>query len=226
MRLYSFYLRYVSPLRSNTVIFRWLFGFYPAKALWGQYWDWTTLALRSVLRRYLKPDMALLDMGCGPYAVLSRFAPRKLNCRSVTGADHCQELIDYARQTDPESGIAYVCSDLFDSISGRFALIVFNAPYIEADRGEQKGSFPTSLTRKRFCGGKEGVQTIARFLQDAPSYLQPGGKVLLGVNHYHIGREAVRSEIFRSGLRTVATLTNPLTKACVYVLMEKGNAEM
>lgn len=226
MKLYGFYLRHISLLRSNAVVFRWLFGYTPAKALWGQYWDWTTITLRTALRRHLKPDMALLDMGCGPYAVLSRFAREKLRCNEVTGADHCQELIDYAKQTDPESGIKYICSDLFENIAGRFALIAFNAPYIDEDSSEQEVLFPTALNRKRFCGGKGGVQTIARFLRDAPAYLQPGGKVFLGVNHFHSGREAVRGEIFKSGLRTVATLNNPVTKSCVYVLMEKCDAKM
>lgn len=226
INLYRRYSKYVSQLRSNSALVRSLFGFTPPKALWGQYWDWTTIALRNALRRYLKPEMSLLDMGCGPYAVLSRFAKVKLHCEAITGADHCRELIDYALKTDPDSGIEYVHSDLFENISGRFALIIFNAPYIESEKGRQRGLFPTSLDHKRFCGGRDGSETIARFLRAAPKYLNMEGKLLLGVNHYHIGREVVQSEIFKSGLKTVAIHDNPFTLSCVYVLKERSNAKM
>ncbi|MGI6198842.1 MAG: methyltransferase, partial [Candidatus Cloacimonadaceae bacterium] len=226
IKLYHSYAKYVTQLRSNPALVRHLFGFTPPKPLWGQYWDWTTIALRDALRRYLKPDLSLLDMGCGPYAVLSRFAKEKLNCRAITGADHCQELVDYAQETDPDSGIAYLHSDLFENISGKFDLIIFNAPYVEAEKGTKLGLFPTALDRKRFSGGEAGADTIARFLQAAPKYLRLEGKLLLGVNHYHIGREVVQSEIFKSGFKTVAIHHNPITKACVYVLKEKENEEM
>jgi hypothetical protein len=63
-------------------------------------------------------------------------------------------------------------------------------------------------------------------LQDAPKYLRLEGKLLLGVNHYHIEREVVQSEIFKSGFRTVAIHNNPITKAYVYVVKEKENEEM
>ena len=226
MKLYTLYSKYVSRLRSNPAVFKWLYGFTPPPALWGQYWDWTTVVLRNCLRHYLQPDQSLLDMGCGPYAVLSRFAKEKLNCRIITGADHCEELIDYAKGTDPDSGIEYVCSDLFENIGGKFDLIIFNAPYIEAEKGTKLGLFPTSLDRKRFSGGEAGADTIVRFLQDAPKYLRLEGKLLLGVNHYHIEREVVQSEIFKSGFRTVAIHNNPITKAYVYVVKEKENEEM
>jgi len=221
MKLYSLYLKYVSHLRSNPAVFRWLYGFTPPQGLWGQYWDWTTVTLRNCLRRYLKPEMTLLDMGCGPYAVLSRFAKEKLHCNAITGADHCHELIEYAKETDPDSGIEYVHSDLFENIGGKFDLIIFNAPYIESEKGTLRGLFPTELDRKRFCGGKDGAATVVRFLRDAPKYLELEGKLLLGVNHYHISREVTQSVIFKSGFKTVAMHDNPLTRSCVYVLKER-----
>lgn len=221
---YKLYTEFAGLLRSNRTLFRWVFGFSPAKAAWGQYWDWTTITLCGSLKQILKPEMELLDMGCGPYAVLSRFAQNKLSCGSVTAADHCLELIEFARLNDPETTVSYLCSDLFSNVTGRFSVMVFNAPYIETDKGNRNGLFYDELAQKRFCGGKDGADTIQRFLQDLPGYLKPCGKVLLGVNHYHIRKAVVQAAIHKAGFKTVSIRYNPFTKACVYVLMEKEYA--
>lgn len=226
MNYYNIYTKLVSSVRSSKVIFKILFGFYPAKALWGQYWDWTTLVLRQSITKHLLSDLDFLDMGCGPYAVLSRYARIKLSCRSVTAVDHCCELIAYAQLNDQKSGINYLCSDLFSDVAGSYSLIAFNAPYLEEDKGQSLGLLPDELTHKRFCGGADGASTIQRFLNDLPEHLKPGGMALLGVNHYHIKKEVVRAAIHKSGLKIVSHHENPLTKACVYEIMEKDHAKV
>ncbi|MCB5252383.1 MAG: methyltransferase [Candidatus Cloacimonadaceae bacterium] len=224
MNCYHLYAKCIAPLRNNTLLLKLLFGFCPSDALWGQYWDWTTLSLRGSLKRTLKPETKLLDMGCGAYAVLSRYAQIKLSCRAVTAVDHFMELIEYAKQHDPESGIEYLCSDLFSNVQGVYSLIVFNAPYLETEKGKRLGLFQDDFAQKRFCGGKDGADTITRFLHDLPEYLSQGGRVLLGVNHYHISKEVVRAAIHKAGLKNLSFHYNPLTNACVYELKKEQYA--
>ncbi len=221
MNLYGFYLKVVKGIRTNKMLFKFIYGFNPPPALWGQYWDWTTLILRNCLKEYVNRATKLLDMGCGPYAVLSRYAKTKLHCPEIGAADHCLELINFARDNDSESGITYLHSDLFANINARFSLILFNAPYLESDKGKSKGLFPDALSRKRFCGGTQGIETIQRFLQDAPQYIEKEGMLMLGINQFHISRELVESSIFQAGYKVSSIRFNPLTKACVYVLKEK-----
>jgi len=170
--------------------------------------------------------MDLLDMGCGPYAVLARFVQSRWSCASITAVDHCAELVDFARQHDASSGITYLCSDLFEAVKGRYDLIVFNAPYLVEEKGNRLGLIPDDLSRKRFSGGNDGAATIRRFLTDCPRHLKQDGLALLGVNHYHISEETLQTAIYKSGLQPVDIRFNAFSKACVYVLREKSNAQM
>jgi methylase of polypeptide subunit release factors len=221
MNVYGFYLKVVRRIRTNKLLCRMIYGFNPPPAFWGQYWDWTTLTLHNCLKSYVKPETKLLDMGCGPYAVLSRYAKIKLHCRNIIAADYCPELITFAGYNDPENGINYIYSDLFANIHSRSNLISFNAPYLESDKGKRKGLFPDDLSQKRFCGGTQGIDTIKNFLQDAPQYIEKAGILMLGVNLFHINKELVESTIYLAGYKVISIRYNPLTKACVYILKEK-----
>lgn len=220
-RPYRLYTYLVSGIRKNKFLFRHLFGFSAPDANWGQYWDWTTVVLIKAIKRYLQPGMRFLDLGCGPYAVLARYLLLREGSSSVVAADHCSELIDFAKANDPNSGIQYLYSDLFSAVDGAFDLIAFNAPYIDTDKGKARGLFPDKLALKRFCGGKKGIETVQRFLENLPQHLQPDGKALLGVNHYHIEPGILQAAIVKSEFTSVQTLHDPFTKSCVYVLQRK-----
>ena len=64
-------------------------------------------------------------------------------------------------------------SDLFENISGKYDLIIFNPPYLPEDAREPKSS------KLETTGGKKGNEIILRFLKDAKNYLKIGGKIFL-----------------------------------------------
>ena len=66
--------------------------------------------------------------------------------------------------------------DLFESVSEteKFSLIIFNAPYLPSVRGEHR-----SWKSRAWAGGPTGRRVIDRFIKDAPSYLEIGGRILL-----------------------------------------------
>lgn len=221
---YRLYSSAISIIRTNKSLFRQLYGFAAPEAKWGQYWDWTTVVLIHAIKRHLPPDADFLDLGCGPYAVLARHVQLRYQCNSVTAADHCAELLDYAKANDPKSGIRYLHSDLFSGMEGDFDLIAFNAPYIDTEKGKARGLFPDTLSQKRFCGGKEGVETIRRFLMELPRHLKAEGKVLLGVNHYHIADAVMQASLWQSEYKCIDIMYNQINKSCVYVLKRRNGA--
>ncbi|HNZ38797.1 MAG TPA: methyltransferase, partial [Candidatus Latescibacteria bacterium] len=220
--LYRAYNRAIGRVRSNAALPCRLSGYrpVPGSELLGPYWDWTTLALRNALRDYLRPEHSFLDMGTGSVAVLSLFAHLSTGCRAIVATDHIPEVLASARKNAVavKAPAEFRQSDLFASVSERFDVIAFNAPYLDVDTARELGIIGDTMSETRFSGGKGGGEIIARFLADAPDHLNPDGKILLGVNHYHIGRGTVREAIERSRLDLETCVRNRLTGSAVYVL--------
>jgi release factor glutamine methyltransferase len=70
----------------------------------------------------------------------------------------------------------FMVGDLFASIRVRkqFDLILFNAPYLPSEEFEGD-----SWLVRAWAGGSSGRRLIDRFIQAAPKYLRPDGRILL-----------------------------------------------
>ncbi|MFH1290174.1 MAG: HemK2/MTQ2 family protein methyltransferase [Nanoarchaeota archaeon] len=67
-------------------------------------------------------------------------------------------------------------SDLFENVSGKFDLIIFNPPYLPEDKREDSESALAT------SGGRKGDEIIVRFLETVGDYLTEEGVVLLVVS--------------------------------------------
>jgi release factor glutamine methyltransferase len=214
------YLRAATTLRGSPGVYRLIFGHWPAHGLRGQLWDWTTLALAQALRRHLRPGASVLDVGTAPTGVLAVYARHRLRCGRACGVDHLAGLLPSAVATAARCGaeVEFLASSLFSAVRGHFDLITFNAPYIPIGAGRRLGVVRDETGERRYAGGETGMDTIDRFLADAPAHLAPGGRILLGVNHFYVTPGTVRAGIARAGLREAGTVAHRLTGACAYVL--------
>ncbi len=209
----------ISPLiRKNKLINFFLFGFMPIDNKLGEYWDWTTLSIRKMMKKYVKNNMTILDIGTGPYGVLSLYAILKLKPKSVTGIDHSQILIDNAKKYKDRENIMFLQSDLFENVEDSFDIILFNAPYIDLEFGKEIGVLKDTLSTKRWSGGDKGIQTVEKFLFNLPSYLKSDGIAILGVNHFYIEDELIRKTILKAELHLIEVDKNNMTKACSYII--------
>jgi len=106
---------------------------------------------------------SVLDMGTGSgiQAVEAKKTADKVLAVDINpeAVKHCKEL-----------GLDCIQSDLFDNVSGKFDLIIFNAPYLPQDEG---------IEDPALYGGKEGFEIIDRFLRGAKNFLAEKGKILL-----------------------------------------------
>ena len=75
-----------------------------------------------------------------------------------------------------EDKVEFLLGDLFEPIKpkGIFDLIIFNAPYLPSEIGEEK-----SWIGKAWAGGKTGRKVIDRFISDAPKFLRRNGRIML-----------------------------------------------
>ena len=73
---------------------------------------------------------------------------------------------------DVRSKIDFYPSDLFTALNenARFDLILFNAPYLPSEEGEEE-----TWIGRSWAGGANGRQVVDRFISQVPSHLKPAG---------------------------------------------------
>ncbi|MEM3550396.1 MAG: class I SAM-dependent methyltransferase [Candidatus Bathyarchaeia archaeon] len=120
---------------------------------------------------------SVLDMGtgCGILGVIaaekaSRVIAVDINPSAVLCAKENAKLNKAADKMD------FVQGDLFAPIksSAKFDLILFNAPYLPSNSGEDERWLGLA-----WSGGENGRSIIDRFIYEAPKYLSMSGRVLL-----------------------------------------------
>lgn len=130
--------------------------------------------LAEFVRQYARGKV--LDMGTGS-GIQAETALENTN--DVLAVDINPEAVEYCRK----KGLHCVQSNLFEQVKGKFDLIIFNPPYLPLE----KEYFGIKFTEKDFnyvndaslVGGKEGWETIDRFLKNARNYLNLDGSILI-----------------------------------------------
>jgi release factor glutamine methyltransferase len=112
----------------------------------------------------------VLDVGTG--TGIQAFAAAPL-AKQVIAVDVNPDAIEYcnnAMLVSELQNIEFRISDLFSNVTEKFDLIIFNPPYLPESKFDRE---------KDTTGGREGWETIAKFLKEAKSHLNPGGKILM-----------------------------------------------
>ncbi|MEM9281374.1 MAG: peptide chain release factor N(5)-glutamine methyltransferase [Verrucomicrobiota bacterium] len=130
------------------------------------------------------PSSRVLDMGCGSGVIGLALAHhwRDLETEFVL-CDHSSAALSLAQENATllhlNERVKFLESDLFESISGDFDLIVANLPYIPRNEETDLSREVLHDPAEALYGGNSGLELIARFLRVAPSYLRAQGKVAL-----------------------------------------------
>ncbi len=155
---------------------------------------------------YVGDGMKVLDVCTGSGCIIISLARYK-NDLDATGCDISDKALEVARENADrnKADVKFVLSDLYDSIDGKFDVIVSNPPYIARDlvdtlMEEVKDHEP----RIALDGGEDGLDFYRRLLDGSADHLIPGGMVLFEIG-YDQG-SAVRALMEEHGLRDVTVV--------------------
>ncbi len=156
------------------------------------------------LKSSMPYDLKVLDMGCGSgvLSILASMIFRDKNVK-VTSTDHLQEAVattmlnkekyESNMVIDKESITILEANDMFNSVYGKFDLIIFNAPWVIA---KPKNRLETALN-------DANQSTIKRFIQESKKYLNKSGHIIIGYSN-HSGLKYIKELedcIYNSGLK-------------------------
>jgi release factor glutamine methyltransferase len=115
------------------------------------------------------PDLKFLEIGAGSGIHLQTASSLGIKKENIFSSDIDKRSVSHCNIL----GFNCIHSDLFEKITGKYDIIIFNPPYLPDDAREPKNS-KTATT-----GGKKGNEIIIRFLQNAKNYLNTSGKIFL-----------------------------------------------
>jgi release factor glutamine methyltransferase len=125
----------------------------------------------------VKKGERVLDLGTG-CGILGILVAKKAD--QVVAVDLNPYAIHCAKENSALNGVrnkmVFVQASLFTALnaSAIFDLILFNAPYLPSDEGED-----ASWIGRAWAGGSNGREVVDRFISQAPAHLKPHGRVLV-----------------------------------------------
>lgn len=163
----------------------------------------TELLVEEALQE-LHDGMRILDMCTGSGCILLSLLKYSNDCEGV-GVDISEQALKVAERNRVQLGLenaAFIRSDLFEEVEGKFDVLVSNPPYICSDvidtlMPEVREHEP----RLALDGSADGLRFYRRILADCRAYLKPGGRLLFEIG-YDQG-EAVRRLMEENGFLEV-----------------------
>jgi len=155
-------------------------------------------------------DDIALDIGTGT-GIQALIAAEK--AKEVIGVDINKRAIKLAEDNanlNKISNVEFRISDLFEKVSEKFDLIIFNPPYLPVSENDAIG--------KSWSGGKKGIEVIEGFLDSVGKYLKPSGRFQLVISSLNdINRI---NELFsKKGLEFKITASKKLPFEEIYVVV-------
>ena len=163
--------------------------------------DTETLVVELLERAKGHTAPRILDIGTGSGCIVIAAAVHCPDAR-LTAVDVDPQALAVAQENAQRHAVAdrisFLQSDLFsalcgeetsdmgknhDATDGRFGFIVSNPPYVsEADYAALEPDVRLHEPRIALDGGPDGLQCFRRLLSQAPSFLAPGGTLLVEIS--------------------------------------------
>ena len=127
--------------------------------------------LKKEIPKLLKKNSHLqfLEIGSGSGIILETAKSSGIKQEHIFGADINQEAVERCKNLD----FNCIYSNLFENVSGKFDIIVFNPPYLPKNSKEPADS------QLATTGGLSGSEIINEFLKQAENYLEENGRIFL-----------------------------------------------
>lgn len=158
---------------------------------------------------HIPPGAALniADLGTGSGAIALALAHERPHCR-IVATDASPAALAVARANAQRLGLSAIelrAGEWFAPLTGmRFDVIVANPPYV-AENDPHLGEGDVRFEpRGALASGPDGLDAIRRIARDAPTHLQPGGRLL--IEHGADQRRAVTEILAARGFVDIGTV--------------------
>ena len=170
----------------------------------------TELVVDKVLE-LIEPEtpVQILDLGTGSGAIALALACQDPNIL-VTATDLSLDALSVAKQNalrlEVDNQVSFVHSDLFQSVQGKYGVICSNPPYIP--QSELAGLAPELGIEPAMAldGGSDGLEFYRRILNQAASFMEEPGFVVLEIGWDQAA--AVRTLGEQAGFRWLETVVD------------------
>lgn len=120
---------------------------------------------------------AVLDLGTGSGAVAIAIAHHERTSMLATDASTDALAVAQSNATQLGCDVQFAHSHWFDSVTGRFKVIVSNPPYVASNDPHLAALHHEPLSA--LTAGPDGLNDIRRIIDQAPNHLAAGGWLLL-----------------------------------------------
>ena len=138
-----------------------------------------------ILSENPKKSLSVLDIGTGSGAIALALANGRPDWQ-ITASDISKEALALAAENAQSCGLnlAFLQSDCFEEISGRFDIIVSNPPYIsEADKEEVGLNVLASEPHMALFAEEDGYAVYRKIADQAGEHLTEKGKIYLEIGY-------------------------------------------
>jgi release factor glutamine methyltransferase len=145
---------------------------------------------------------SVCELGTGSGAISLALASERPDL-DVVGTELSPDAMKWAelnRKKLALPNVAFLHGDLFEPVAGRsFELIAANLPYIpDGDRDGLPPNVREYEPAEALFGGADGLDVIARALEQAPAFLNPGGRIFFELDPCNADRASeLASKVLR-----------------------------
>lgn len=144
----------------------------------------TEIIVDYLVKASFKKDR-ILDIGTGSGAIALSLAD-KLKESLVLGTDIEEKALSLARENKARLNILnahFAKSDLFESVEGKFDLIISNPPYISKKDYENLEQELYYEPKSALYGGEDGLIFYRRIIEESPNYINDGGHLVFEIGY-------------------------------------------
>jgi len=160
------------------------------------------MALKGLSK--IKLNVSLLDIGTGSGNIAIAIAKNKPNSK-LTAVDISSAALKVAKfnaiNHNVQDQIRFLKSNLLQSVTGKYVMIVSNPPYIPSETLAHLEPELKYEPKRALTGGLTGFRVIQRIIKQAKSHLIPGGFIALEIGYDQ--SRSVRNYLKHSGYQNI-----------------------